>query len=315
VGIGTTPDPDLALRFVEGSPVAASVVFRRGARALASMLLFSTFGWGCASTWVGLRLSNTQFTTEGSRETVTPLGGGEERLEIEPLSLDPLRLTCRFSTRGPRELVRETWSRYAYNWKVITIAAFVIEASAATGLFLVPRQNPEFRGRATMYTFGAIFAADALGTAILHFALSPESGERSFERSGVWTTVASCPDGMTIDDGPRRLRVGADGWPEADGPSILGQALVLQGAPLQMRWRDRMETLRATPEQRCGWAREHGGQAPADCPRSPWPSSAAPPPRPPASLDPRSAPPPLPGGLRLRIDFVLPIPPVRAPPR
>jgi len=163
-----------------------------GWRAAVACTIIAAGSPGCATIWAGIQLSGSKtYSTDGMDESVTPVGGREQKLNVEVLSLAPLALGCTMSERAERERVHEEWHRWGFGWKMVSGFFFVGESTGAAILLASPTGPSGPRHLA----MGGFLAVDALATGVLFFALHPETYVHEWERPGPWTaTSTTCPE-------------------------------------------------------------------------------------------------------------------------
>jgi hypothetical protein len=258
----------------------------RRALAIATALALAAGSGGCFTAWVGTQASGKQQVwDERVRQERVPLPGIEESIDVSlPLARQyppppapdpaqagaapqdgaapppapapaapqaplPLELRCDTAQRARDEVYRQAF-RYDRRWRLITTAAFALEAVGAT-MLLLSAQDP------VNMVYGGALAVDAVGTGIIRFLPRKEIYRKDVV--DVSTPIRTdCPDGTVLEIGGEPYPVDAAGRVGELAEEALDQWMRAPVGTLRVRVRGWSAELPVRDEDRCAWNRSRG---------------------------------------------------------
>ncbi|MBA3542082.1 MAG: hypothetical protein H0T79_20880 [Deltaproteobacteria bacterium] len=249
------------------------------------MAALAVSGSGCFSSWTAIQIGNVPAALDESvREASVPQPGVRERLRVRmPLVIEydqPLTpagststtasprppatprvfaLACETTQQATDTVYRSAY-RYGTKWKYAAATMFVLETAAAAAFFYSDRSKPENT------LASAMFAIDALGTAVLFFA--PRKEIYRHDTKPVTTIVRDdCPDGLALDIGGEVFPVDAAGRVGELGLAALDAWMRAPTAPVRLTYGDQRVDLPLRTDEQCSWNQQHHPELPSSCPR------------------------------------------------
>ena len=240
-----------------------------GALVKALALAVALASSGCFTSWaITQGAGRPDILDEGVRESSVPIAGVREQLAVRlPTTIEfedsptgqagthgppkPFALTCEV-TQHAKDTVYHAAFRYGHTWKWVAASMFVAEAATAAIIYAADSTNGSAQVAA------ALFAADALGTAVIGLAPRKEV-YRTEVRADDTVVRQDCPDGLALAIAGATFPIDAAGRIGEVGNRALDAWMRAPDGALRVTLNGQDETLAIGGDEQCAWNAAHHG--------------------------------------------------------